>query len=90
MKSSKYFLFLSLLYICSIVKLNAAEDYPLIDLVESNKDLSVYKTKNAKLIISEVKDGGSRGENEIVMYDSDNYSKTNAYGYEAQIKKVLK
>lgn len=86
MKSSKYFLILSLLYICNNIILKDSEEYPSIDIVESSKDLSVYKTKNAKLKITKVKNGGSRGEDEIVMYDSDNYSKTNEYGYEAQIK----
>jgi hypothetical protein len=84
--SSKYFFIFSILYICNSIKLEDSKEYPLIDIVESSKDLSVYKAKNAKLIIEKVKNGGSRGEDEIVMYNSDNYSKTNAYGYEAQIK----
>ena len=86
MKTSKYFLLLSILYICNSIILKDSEDYPPIDIVESSKDLSVYKTKNAKLVIKDVKNGGSRGEDEIVMYNSENYSKTNAYGHEAQIK----
>ena len=52
MKSSKYFLILSLLYICNSVILEDSKEYPSIDIVESTKDLSVYKTKNAKLIIT--------------------------------------
>ena len=86
MKASKYFLILSLLYIFNNINLEDSQEYPSIDIFESSKDLSVYKTKNAKLIIKKVKNGGSRGEDEIVMYNSDNYSKTNEYGYEAQIK----
>ena len=67
MTSSKYFLILSLLYICNNIILEDSKEYPSIDIVESSKDLSVYKTKNAKLIITKVKNGGSRGEDEIVM-----------------------
>lgn len=86
MVSPKIIVFLSFLFYNSFSLLTDSEKYPAIDIVESSKDLSVYKLKNAKLVISDVKDGGSRGENEIVMYDSDNYSKTNKYGYEVQIK----
>ena len=89
----KYTIFLSLLLISFFTNSNQLkqpepeepEDYPPIDIIQSDKDLSLFNIKNAKLILTKVKNGGSRGSNEIVMYDKDSYSKTNEWGYEAQI-----
>ena len=86
----KYTIFLSLLLISFFsnsnqLKQEEPEDYPPIDIIQSDKDLSLFNTENAKLILTKVKNGGSRGANEIVMYDKDSYSKTNEWGYEAQI-----
>ena len=55
MMASKYFFIFSLLYICNSIKLEDSKEYPPIDIVESSKDLSVYKTKNAKLIMKKTK-----------------------------------
>ena len=61
------------------------KEYIPINITESDKDLSLFKLKNAKMVLKDVKNGGSRGENEIVMYDTDTFKQTNKYGYEAQI-----
>ena len=91
MKSKQIFLIISLLFYFCNTKLqinnifkNSAK-YPSINIVQSNNDLSIFNLQNTKSIFKEVKNGGNRGENEIVMYDSENYSPTNVYGYEAQI-----
>ena len=61
------------------------KEYIPINITESDKDLSLFELKNAKIVLKDVKNGGSRGENEIVMYDTDTFSQTNEWGYEAQI-----
>ena len=61
------------------------DNYPLFELTKSDKDLSLFDLDNAKEIIQGVRHGGYRGENEIIMYDKNNYVQTNQYGYEFQI-----
>ena len=61
------------------------QTYQPIDLVQSDKDLSLFKLENVKCVLTDIKNGGSRGANQIVMYNSDNYYPTNEWGYEAQI-----
>ena len=61
------------------------DKYPPFELVQSDKDLSVFDLENAKAIIQGVRHGGYRGENEIIMYDNNNYVQTNQYGFEFQI-----
>ena len=45
----------------------------------------MFDLDNAKEIIQGVRHGGYRGENEIIMYNKNNYVQTNQYGYEFQI-----
>ena len=78
-------LILFTLFLNCFISLMKEEDYPPIDLIQSDKDLSLFNLKNTKLVFKNVKNGGYRYENEIVMYDSDTYSPTNEWGYEAQI-----
>ena len=61
------------------------DKYPSFELIKSDKDLSVFNLENAKDIIQGVRHGGYRGENEIILYDKNNYVQTNQYGYEFQI-----
>ena len=79
------FIILILLSNTLFISMKKTKTYPPIQLVKSNNDLSLFNVENAKLVLTGVKHGGSRGENQIVMYDSDNYYSTNEYGYEAQI-----
>ena len=65
--------------------MRAPKEYIPINIIQSDKDLSLFKLKNAKMVLKDVKNGGSRGQNEIVMYDPDTFSQTNEWGYEAQI-----
>ena len=58
------------------------DKYPNFELELSDKDLSVFDLENAREIIQGVRHGGYRGENEIIMYDKNNYVQTNKYGYE--------
>ena len=85
MKSNEFIIFILLLNFYNSIIMRDSEKYPSIDFVQSNNDLSLFNIENAKLIITEVRNGGSRGSNQIIMYDSDNYSPTNQWGYEAQI-----
>ncbi len=91
MKSKQIFLIISLLLYFSNTKsiiknkFETQDKYPPINIVNSNNDLSLFNFQNTKTIFNNVKNGGSRGENEIVVYDSENHSPTNIYGYEAQI-----
>jgi len=62
-----------------------ANNYPPFELAQSDKDLSAFNLDNIREIIQGVRHGGYRGENEIVMYDNNNYVQTNEYGYEFQI-----
>ena len=64
------------------LKLN---EYAPINITKFDKDLSLFKIENSKISLTEVKNGGSRGANQIVMYDEDTFSQTNEWGYEAQI-----
>ena len=77
------FLLLSFLSISKQVK--KFEEYPPINIIKSDKDLSLFNIQNTKVFLTEIKNGGSRGANEVVMYDEDSYSQTNEWGYEAQI-----
>ena len=61
------------------------ENYPNFEIVKSENDLSVFNLENAKTVIQGVRNGNYRGENEIIMYDKNNYVQTNQYGYEFQI-----
>ena len=85
MKSKEFIIFILLLNFYNSKIMRDSEKYPSIDFVQSNNDLSLFNIENAKLIITDVRNGGSRGSNQIIMYDSDNYSPTNEWGYEAQI-----
>lgn len=91
MKSKEIFLIISLLlYFCNAkLEINkifkSSDKYPPINIVQSNNDLSLFNLQNTKAIFKDVKNGGSRGENQIVAYDSENYAQTNEWGYEAQI-----
>jgi uncharacterized lipoprotein YddW (UPF0748 family) len=79
------FIILILLSNAYFILMKNSEKYAPIELIQSKNDLSLFNIENAKLVLTEVKHGGYRGENQIVMYDSDNYYSTNEYGYEAQI-----
>lgn len=68
-----------------LLKEEEEDNYPLFELTKSDKDLSLFDLDNAKEIIQGVRHGGYRGENEIIMYDKNNYVQTNQYGYEFQI-----
>ena len=91
MKSKEIFLIISVLFYFSNTKsiinnlVKSSDKYPPINIIQSNNDLSLFNLQNTKAIFNDVKNGGSRGENQIVVYDSDNYSPTNEWGYEAQI-----
>ena len=91
MISKEIFLIISLLLYFSntksiiSTKLKSQDKYPPINIVQSNNDLSLFNFQNTKATFNDVKNGGSRGENQIVVYDSENYSPTNEWGYEAQI-----
>ena len=61
------------------------KNYTSFEITKSDKDLSLFNLDNAKEIIQGVRHGGYRGENEIIMYDNNNYVQTNEYGYEFQI-----
>ena len=85
----RYTIFLSFLLLSFFTNSNQLkqepEEYPPIDIIQSNQDLSLFSIQNAKLVLTNVKNGGFREANEIVMYDKDSYSSTNEWGYEAQI-----
>ena len=91
MISKEIFLIISLLLYFSNAKsiinniFKSSDKYPPINIVQSNNDLSLFNFQNTKATFNDVKNGGSRGENQIVVYDSENYSPTNEWGYEAQI-----
>ena len=79
---------ISLLFLTNFsffLMMRAPKEYIPINIIQSDKDLSLFKLKNAKMVLKDVKNGGSRGQNEIVMYDPDTFSQTNEWGYEAQI-----
>ena len=56
-----------------------------INLFLPEKDLSVFKIENAKKVFQNIKNGGYRGSQEKVFYNSDNFNPTNQWGYEIQI-----
>ena len=87
MKFNLFILLLLLLNFPFSITMKEPKEYEPIDIIQSDKDLSLFKIQNAKLVLKDVKNGGSRGENEIVMYDTDTFSQTNEWGFEAQINK---
>ena len=68
-----------------LISLKEEDNYQPFELVQSDKDLSVFNLDNVKETIQGVRHWGYRGENEIIMYDNNNYVQTNEYGYEFQI-----
>ena len=68
-----------------LISLKEENNYPPFELAKSDKDLSAFNLDNIREIIQGVRHGGYRGENEIVMYNNNNYVQTNEYGYEFQI-----
>ena len=68
-----------------LISIKEEDNYQPFELVQSDKDLSVFNLDNVKETIQGVRHGGYRGENEIIMYDNNNYVQTNEYGYEFQI-----
>jgi len=82
----KFFQLIIIIISLDYISLMIKENYPPMNLIYSNQDLSLFNFNNKKIVLEDVKNGGSRRTNEIVMYSSDNYSPTNEWGYEAQIK----
>ena len=80
----KFYLYLIILIIFMLNYCNTKE-YTPINIIQSKEDLSLFNIQNAKLVINNVRNGGVKRENKIIMFNSDNYIPTFESVYEVQI-----